>query len=764
VTSRGISGQCQSPSSCVGVDHDNIDQDVCSLPSGLQGLCCVQNLKNNIINLGGGGEDRTVSPDRLPGISDAEFNDIFDEVENELRIEELENKVKNGLRRNSNTPKKKDNTASSFHRKFNTPRNEIVQIDKDARKLLKVTQKLKDLKNLTDSQTAIGLRSNFNSFTNQRIRKLCPWINSAPVCNQNNFRTIDGTCNNLKNPNYGRAGTPFQRILLPEYGRGSIDLPRKRQGDNLELPAAREISNLMASGTNRPDSSNTLLLMQMGQFIDHDLTHTPNHAQDTDCCRSNGKFPSSFNSEKCFPMRISRSDPFWRGVKTCMEFSRSLSAPNLKCELSDREQTNQITHWLDGSNIYGSSKEEAEVLRQRFGGQLKVSRRSRRSRAGLPTCNVPGANNIEACDICEGDAQDCFFAGDFRVNEQVNLVVIHTLFMREHNRIASRFQKDHPDWSDERLYQEARRVNVAQYQHIVYNEFLPVILGANFMNLYGLNPLSSGYSFDYDDNFDPRINNEFATAAYRFGHSLIPKNFLEMDRSRKVKKVMNLKEVFFQPKEMKEPGFFDGLLRGLVLDSSKAADSDFVDEVRNHLFEKSDKSGGLDLVAINIQRGRDHGIPGYNKYREICLGSKATEWSQFRSNMLPEHVSHLKKMYRSIDDVDLYVGGFLEQPHEDSLIGPVYKCIIGDQFARLKKGDRFFYDLGLDTNTRFSQQELAEIRKSSLARLICDNSDVDSVQPFVLKLPLSNTNARRSCNEQTIQRVNLNVFHRNQFR
>merc|ERR1711963_227216 len=80
---------------------------------------------------------------------------------------------------------------------------------------------------------------------------------------------------------------------------------------------------------------------------------------------------------------------------------------------------------------------------------------------------------------------------------------------------------------------------------------------------------------------------------------------------------MNLKEVFFQPKEMKEPGFFDGLLRGLVLDSSKAADSDFVDEVRNHLFEKSDKSGGLDLVAINIQRGRDHGIPGYNKYREI---------------------------------------------------------------------------------------------------------------------------------------------------
>ena len=115
-------------------------------------------------------------------------------------------------------------------------------------------------------------------------------------------------------------------------------------------------------------------------------------------------------------------------------------------------------------------------------------------------------------------------------------------------------------------------------------------------------------------------------------------------------------------------------------------------------------------------------------------------------------------------ELDLFVGGFLEKPHEDSLVGPVFKCIIGDQFARLKKGDRYFYDLGVDTNTRFSQLELDQIRKASLARLICDNSDVDSVQPFVLKLPLSNTNAIRSCNEQTIPRLDLNIFSRNQFK
>ena len=134
-------------------------------------------------------------------------------------------------------------------------------------------------------------------------------------------------------------------------------------GDGRELPAARDISNLMASGSNNADNSNTLLVMQMGQFIDHDLTHTPNYSDEEECCRSDGKFPGSFSSEKCFPIRISRNDPFWRGVKTCMEFARSLSSPGLNCELQNREQTNQITHWLDGSNIYGSDREEALSLR-----------------------------------------------------------------------------------------------------------------------------------------------------------------------------------------------------------------------------------------------------------------------------------------------------------------------------------------------------------------------------------------------------------------
>ena len=155
------------------------------------------------------------------------------------------------------------------------------------------------------------------------------------------YRSTDGSCNNLANPNFGRAGTPYQRILLPEYASGTIDLPRRRATDNFELPSAREVSNMLtAKPTTEPlDLSNSVLVMQMGQFIDHDLTHTPNHG--LSCCTNGNLFPASFDADTCFPIQMFPDDPFWRGRKTCMSFARSLASPSLKCNLQTREQLNQ---------------------------------------------------------------------------------------------------------------------------------------------------------------------------------------------------------------------------------------------------------------------------------------------------------------------------------------------------------------------------------------------------------------------------------------
>ena len=250
----------------------------------------------------------------------------------------------------------------------------------------------------------------------------------------------------------------------------------------MELPSARAISNALSVGDNRADGDNTILVMQMGQFIDHDITHTPNHA--IQCCGRNGAFPRTFDAEKCSPIRMFKDDPFWKGKKTCMNFARSLSSPGLKCELSTREQLNQITHWLDGSNIYGSTLEEAMYLRSSR-GKLKISGRSGRQ-GNLPSCEGEKKGKVTGCDVCGRKKDDCFFAGDFRVNEQLNLIVLHTLFMREHNRVATRLASLNPRWSDDTIYQEARKITVAEYQHIVIKEWLPIIIGTDNLPVWSI--------------------------------------------------------------------------------------------------------------------------------------------------------------------------------------------------------------------------------------------------------------------------------------
>jgi len=762
------SGTCRIPSTCVGVTLDFIDRNPCALSSDETGVCCVD-INNNIRDIIDAPAQTVDIPSniRLDAASDIfrRSGSVFQGDQNSVFASE---EAADDVDVNGGINFVDDTSPTEFHLRFNTPRKDIVSIDQSAQELLEVTKRLKDDNNLSDLQASIGLRNNFNSDTSNEINEACPWT-PAPSCRSNaRYRSIDGSCNNLRNSNFGRTGTPFQRILLPEYAEGSLDLPRRSSlGNGVELPSAREVSNnLVPVGKGAPiDSDNTVLVMQMGQFIDHDITHTPNHG--IQCCGRNGAFPRSFDAEKCFPIRMSSTDPFWKGKKTCMNFARSLASPSLTCGLQTREQLNQITHWLDGSNIYGSTEEEAKYLRSSR-GQLKISKQRNTQTGSLPSCAAEPAGKVTGCDVCGGRKKDCFFAGDFRVNEQLNLIVLHTLFMREHNRIAVKLANLNNRWNDEKIYQEARRINIAQYQHIIFKEWLPIIIGNTFMKSYGLFPLNadSDFSSDYSENFDPRINNEFAAAAYRFGHSMIPSTFSSLSKGRTGGTTLNMREVFFKPASLKNPGFLDGLVRGMTQQGSSLWDSVFIEDIRNHLFESSPGRGGLDLVAVNVQRGRDHGLPGYNQYREICMvkGGKAREWSDLRSSMDPQEIEKLKRVYRSVDDIDLYVGGFLEAKHEDSILGPVFKCIIGDQFARLKKGDRYFYDVGNDSQKQgrdhaFSLPQLKEIRKTSMARIICDNTDgVDRIQPLAFKMATNRANAVRQCTESSIPSINMQVF------
>ena len=309
-----------------------------------------------------------------------------------------------------------------------------------------------------------------------------------------------------------------------------------------------------------------------------------------------------------------------------------------------------------------------------------------------------------------------------------------------------------PHWDKERVFQESRRIVIAQWQHIIYNEWLPIVLGKEYMKTFNLLPTTDGYTEDYDPSVDPRINNEFAAAAFRFGHSMIPSHLPARDSSGKDVSSRNLKHVFNEPILLQQPGFIENMIRGQAMEDAPAWDPAFNGDIMNHLFDDDD-SGGLDLPALNIQRARDHGIPGYNRYREICASGSyhaVTDFSELSSDgyLSFDDVRKLQLVYEDVEDIDLFVAGVLETTHSDSLVGPTFKCIIGDQFIRFKRGDRFWYENGEDPAVRFSLDQLGSIKRTSMSRILCDNTDIQEIQPLAFRSPRG-VNSLTSCNDIT---------------
>jgi peroxidase len=181
-------------------------------------------------------------------------------------------------------------------------------------------------------------------------------------------------------------------------------------------------------------------------------------------------------------------------------------------------------------------------------------------------------------------------------------------------------------------------------------------------------------------------------------------------------------------------------MNGLVSEPAARFDTSMNDHLQNHLFEVTLSDGSVqavDLFATNVQRGRDHGLPSYAEVRERCGdASRLSRFDQLAESMPADAVARLERLYETVRDVDLFVGGLAERPLAGAAVGPTFACLIARQFSDLKRGDRFYYENSARVWTgAFSAAQLDEIKRVTLSQLLCSNFDMRHVQANAFMLP-----------------------------
>eukprot|EP00177_Eucheuma_denticulatum_P006451 GFKZ01011758.1.p2 GENE.GFKZ01011758.1~~GFKZ01011758.1.p2 ORF type:complete len:616 (+),score=44.25 GFKZ01011758.1:241-1848(+) len=451
------------------------------------------------------------------------------------------------------------------------------------------------------------------------------------------FRTLNGTCTNGQHPEWTSVGQPHFSYTGTRRGQAAGGLPSARHVSNVLCRQYRSLGN--AHGL-------TELFVFFGQFVDHDLVFTP------------------VDQSRSMDIEVPQGDSLFGNVsRLVFHRSRTVAVANGGGE---RRAVNQVTGVLDLSAVYGVDRARSRVLREWRGGRLLVSA------GGMLPLNSRGVNNAPT------RAKGFFVAGDHRVNEHAMLVVMHTLFVREHNRLCAELAAAFADWDDGRLFEMARLINGAQFQKVVYEQFVPAMLGE------GLRAYSG-----YRSGVDGGVSDVFSTAAFRVGHTMVGNGIHRVGEDGRELEGVPVRKMFFQPAAAMSRQGIEPFLRGALKHRAQQVDIKVVEGLRNMLFARVEGEEGLDLVALNLQRGRDHGLPSYNDLREEFGMRRVKSFADVTRDRNLQ--SALANVYGSVDRIEAWVGMVAEDHKQGAGMGRLLVRVWKREFERMREGDRLFY-------------------------------------------------------------------------
>ncbi len=584
--------------------------------------------------------------------------------------------------------------------------------------------------------------------------------NNLDNTSESRWRALGGAGNNTEHPGWGEADQPYRRVTAISFADG---IRRMNEG-----PSPRYISNRIFNDVGQNLFSEHDVSQWgwvWGQFLDHTFGLRNEKPGE------NAAIP--FDSKD--PLERFRND------LGKIDFHRTPAAPGTGVS-TPRQEINTVPSYIDAFAIYGGTDRRLEWLRSgpvdgdmsNNGASLLLPNgylpRVTARNNDLSSAQTKRAVSAPAMDLMgplAGNAKKAVVSGDVRANENIALTATHTLFAREHNRVVSLLPKS---LSPEERFQIARRVVGAEQQYITYKEFLPA-LGVRLAPYRG-----------YDPTVDPTITNEFATVGYRV-HSMVHGEFeptapastykpgqleaLEREGIQVERKggdvtfVIPLGLAFGNPDLLQAVGL-GPLLKGLGAERQYKNDEQIDESMRSILFQIP-KPGNRDprtcaapvvqpgcfsvvqdLGAIDIQRGRDHGMPSYNQLRvayglapkhsfaaitgaqtarfprsrlisrrdpiddpdildftslkdgggdDIPLKSDEAEEGAVVGTRRSTLASRLQGVYGTgnVDRVDAFVG-MVSEPHmKGNEFGELQLAMWKKQFEALRDGDRFFY-------------------------------------------------------------------------